>query len=148
MLAEMSCLTLGSRKAFSTLLCSNASNALFQVNGCDPSWLMALGGSLTELSERDLVVCREVSQSEGWLFNRLTGVWCWLKTFEEDLAEQLARLVGSTGGSVVGWWRWVPALEKGFDRRIPPWLRRFFLYLTHLVVFDVLCVDTSRVGLF
>ena len=46
----------------------------FEVDGCDPQRLVPLGGSLSELLEREKVVCCGVARSEACLVNVLVGV--------------------------------------------------------------------------
>ena len=83
----------------------NCVECLSEVNGCDAKWLVPLGGSLSELPEREQVICR---------------VWSWLWTFEEELAEELVQHGDRTDGSEVGWRRWPSALVYDIDRRVPP----------------------------
>ena len=62
-------------KAWHTLLCSTVSNTFLEVGGCDPQRLVSLGGSLSELLEREKVVCHEKpGRSEACLVSGLVGV--------------------------------------------------------------------------
>ena len=47
-------------------------------------------------------VCRGVAWSEACMVNRLTGVYCGLKTFEEELSEEFPQEGHRTDGPVVG----------------------------------------------
>ena len=66
-------------------------------------YLSEFGGYLSELLEREYVVCRGVARSVACMVNRLVGVQCGLYTFEEKLAEELVQHGDGTERSVVGW---------------------------------------------
>ena len=56
----------------------NRFECIFVVNGCEPKWLVPLGGPLSEPLEYVLVVRRGVALSETCLINGFAGVWCGL----------------------------------------------------------------------
>ena len=52
---------------------STVSKAFFEIDGCDPQRLVPLGSSLSELLERERVLCRGVARSEACFVSRLIG---------------------------------------------------------------------------
>ena len=83
--------------------CDPPCRMLFEVDGGDPQWLVPLSGSLSNLLERELVVCRAVAWSEACSVSALVGVQRGLWPFEEELAEVYVLDGDRKNGSVVRW---------------------------------------------
>ena len=81
--------------------CAHCVEGLFEVDDCDPQRLAPLGGSLSELLERQKVVYRGEAQSEVGSVIGLIVVQFGLWSLEEELAKEFVQERDRTNGSEV-----------------------------------------------